>query len=161
MELFWELSIIRWMFLSIEGRGFLIFSELTTRLFVFARTLIGLHRSHQDIWQEDPAIPDHALCLGYCPLPETVYIRGPIKGYIEPYYNYCPTVSEGGAVPNLCPKPLIPMVAFQEPKRQKLLTYWWFVKIKEYNPYIIIIIHNPYIIPSLYNPYIMYSLTPY
>ena len=26
----------------------------------------------------------------------TVYTRGPIKGYIEPYYNYFPTVTEGG-----------------------------------------------------------------
>ena len=36
------------------------------------------------------------IWFGYCPHPVTVYIRGPIKGYIYPYYNYCPTVTEGG-----------------------------------------------------------------
>ena len=41
--------------------------------------------------------------LGYCPHPVAVYILGPIKGYIEPYYNYYPTVTEGGAVPNSKP----------------------------------------------------------
>ena len=30
-----------------------------------------------------------------------VYIRGFFKGYIYPYYNYYPTVSEGGAVPKV------------------------------------------------------------
>ena len=33
--------------------------------------------------------------LGTAP-PVTVYIRGPIKGHILPYYDYYPTVSEGG-----------------------------------------------------------------
>ena len=28
------------------------------------------------------------------------YIRGPIEGYISPYFNYYPTVTEGGAVPS-------------------------------------------------------------
>ena len=37
--------------------------------------------------------------LGYRPHPVTVYIRGPIKGYIEPYYNYYPAVTEGGQYP--------------------------------------------------------------
>ena len=32
--------------------------------------------------------------------PVKVYIRGPIKGYIKPYYIYCPTVTEGGQYPN-------------------------------------------------------------
>ena len=32
-------------------------------------------------------------------LPVTVYIRGPIKGYISPYYIYYPTVTEGGQYP--------------------------------------------------------------
>ena len=37
--------------------------------------------------------------LGYCPPP-----RGPIKGYIHPYYNYYPTVTEGGGeYPNPTP----------------------------------------------------------
>ena len=35
-----------------------------------------------------------ADCLGTAPL-VTVGIRGPIKGYIEPYYKYYPTVTEG------------------------------------------------------------------
>ena len=38
--------------------------------------------------------------VGYCPHPVTVYIRGPIKGYIQSYYNYYPTVTEGGQYPN-------------------------------------------------------------
>ena len=42
-----------------------------------------------------------SLYFGYCPHPVAVYIRGPIKGYIEPYYAYYPTVTEVGAVPNL------------------------------------------------------------
>ena len=29
----------------------------------------------------------------------TVHIRGPIKGYIKPYYNYYPTVTEGVQYP--------------------------------------------------------------
>ena len=33
------------------------------------------------------------------PPPVTVYIRGPIKGYIYPYYNYYPTVTEGVQYP--------------------------------------------------------------
>ena len=35
----------------------------------------------------------------YCPPPVTVYIRGPLKGYISPYYKYFPTVTEGGQYP--------------------------------------------------------------
>ena len=31
----------------------------------------------------------------------TVYIRGPIKGYIQPYDNYYPTVTEGGQYPRV------------------------------------------------------------
>ena len=43
-----------------------------------------------------------AFGLGTAPPPPvTVYIRGPIKGYIYPYYNYYPTVSEGGQYPTL------------------------------------------------------------
>ena len=45
---------------------------------------------------------NHQL-LGYSPHPVTVYIRGPIKGYIEPYYTYYPTVTEGGAVSKIAP----------------------------------------------------------
>ena len=33
--------------------------------------------------------------VGYCRHPATVYIRGPIMGYIEPYCKYYPTVTEG------------------------------------------------------------------
>ena len=33
------------------------------------------------------------------PPPVTVYIRGPIKGYIYPSYNYYPTVTERGQYP--------------------------------------------------------------
>ena len=47
------------------------------------------------------------LDLGYCTPPVTVYMRGPTKGYIYPYYNYYPTITKG-AVPNLDPKPLNP-----------------------------------------------------
>ena len=36
------------------------------------------------------------LYFGYCPHPVTVYIRGPSKDYIYIYYNYYPTVTEGG-----------------------------------------------------------------
>ena len=43
------------------------------------------------------------IYLGYCPHPVTVYIRGPIKSYIQPYYSYYPAVTEGGAVPNIYP----------------------------------------------------------
>ena len=32
--------------------------------------------------------------VGYCPHPVTVYIRGPIKGYIT-ILSYYPTVTEG------------------------------------------------------------------
>ena len=39
------------------------------------------------------------LYIGYCPHPVTVYIRGPIKGYISPYYGYYPTVSVWGQYP--------------------------------------------------------------
>ena len=40
--------------------------------------------------------------VGYCPPSVTVYIRSPFKGYIiYPYYNYDPTVTEGGAVPKV------------------------------------------------------------
>ena len=35
------------------------------------------------------------------PPPETVYIRGPIKGCIYPSYNYYPTVTEWGQHPRL------------------------------------------------------------
>ena len=34
--------------------------------------------------------------VGYCPHPVTVYIRGPIKGYIELLHIDYPTVTEGG-----------------------------------------------------------------
>ena len=30
------------------------------------------------------------------PPPVTVYIRGPIKGYIQPFYIHYPAVTEGG-----------------------------------------------------------------
>ena len=36
----------------------------------------------------------------------TVHFRDPTKGYILPYYVYSPTVTEGGSLPNLNPKPL-------------------------------------------------------
>ena len=36
------------------------------------------------------------MCLGSCPHPLTVYNRGRIKGYIQVYYEYYPTVNEGG-----------------------------------------------------------------
>ena len=36
------------------------------------------------------------LYFGYCPHPVTVHIRGPIKSYIQTYYTYYPTVTEGG-----------------------------------------------------------------
>ena len=39
------------------------------------------------------------MVLGYCPHPVTVYITGPIKGYIEPYYKYYAAVAEGGQYP--------------------------------------------------------------
>ena len=39
--------------------------------------------------------------VGYCTLPVTLFFRDPIKGYIKPYYNYYPTVTEGGQYPNL------------------------------------------------------------
>ena len=39
--------------------------------------------------------------VGYCPHPVTVYIRGPIKGYIEPYYIHYPTITEGGQYPRV------------------------------------------------------------
>ena len=42
------------------------------------------------------ALSSTILNFGYCPDPVTVYIRGPIKGYISPYYTYYPTVTEGG-----------------------------------------------------------------
>ena len=32
-------------------------------------------------------------------LPPPVTVRGPIKGYIQPYYTYYPTVTEGGQYP--------------------------------------------------------------
>ena len=38
--------------------------------------------------------------MGTAP-PVTVYIRGPIKGYIKPYYNHYPSVTEGGQYPRL------------------------------------------------------------
>ena len=41
------------------------------------------------------------LVLGTAPHPVTVYIRGPIKGYIYPCYTYYPTVTEGGQHSNL------------------------------------------------------------
>ena len=39
------------------------------------------------------------VTLGYCLHPVTVYIRGRIKDYIEPYWNDYPTVAEGGQYP--------------------------------------------------------------
>ena len=39
--------------------------------------------------------------VGYCPYPVTVYVRGPIKGYISPYYSYYPAVTEWGQYPSL------------------------------------------------------------
>ena len=33
------------------------------------------------------------------PPPVTVYVRGPIKGYMYPYYNHYPTVTGGGQYP--------------------------------------------------------------
>ena len=42
----------------------------------------------------------HAVVrLGYSPHSVTVYIRGPMKGYIYPYSTYYPTVAEGGQYP--------------------------------------------------------------
>ena len=43
---------------------------------------------------------DWGFPLGTAP-PVTVYIRGPIKGYISPYYTYYATVTERGAVPKV------------------------------------------------------------
>ena len=39
--------------------------------------------------------------VGYCPHPVTVYIKGTIKGYIEPYHEYYPTVTKWGQYPRL------------------------------------------------------------
>ena len=41
------------------------------------------------------------ICTIYpsCPHPVTVYIRGPIKGYIYPYSNYYLTVTGWGQYP--------------------------------------------------------------
>ena len=33
------------------------------------------------------------------PLPVTVYIRGPIEGFMYIYYSDCPTATEGGEYP--------------------------------------------------------------
>ena len=46
-----------------------------------------------------------ALNLGYCPHPVTVHIKGPIKGYIEPYHNFIAIIRlllRGGSIQ---PKP--------------------------------------------------------
>ena len=51
---------------------------------------------------------------GYCPHPVTVHIRGPIKGYIYPYYNYYPTVTEGGQYPRFI------MLRSKQPKGTRL-----------------------------------------
>ena len=42
---------------------------------------------------------DVGFVLGTAP-PVTVYIRGPIKGYIQPYCSYYPTVTEWGQYPS-------------------------------------------------------------
>ena len=34
--------------------------------------------------------------IGYCPPAVTDHIRRPMTGYIQPYYDYYPTVTEGG-----------------------------------------------------------------
>ena len=39
--------------------------------------------------------------VGYCPHPVTVYIRGPIKGYIKSFYTSYQAVTEWGQYPTL------------------------------------------------------------
>ena len=46
-----------------------------------------------------PTLKPSTMHLGYCLSPVTVYIKGPIKGYIYPYYYYYPTVTEWGQDP--------------------------------------------------------------